>query len=76
MLTLDRAVAGQYLRIDAIDGAPELVQRLMEFGLLEGEIIQIVGFAPLGDPMELQIGETRLSVRKREAAGIAVTLLP
>jgi len=76
MLTLDQAEHGQRLRIESIDGAPELVQRLMEFGLLEGEIVEIVGFAPLGDPMELHIGQTRLSLRKREAAGITVTLLP
>jgi len=76
MLTLDRAEHGQRLRIESIYGAPELVQRLMEFGLLEGEIVEIGGFAPLGDPMELHIGQTRLSLRKREAAGITVTLLP
>ena len=75
MLTLDHAKPGQQLRIDRIDGPPELVQRLMEFGLLEGETIEIVGFAPMGDPIEIHIGGTRLSLRKREASQITVIVL-
>ncbi len=75
MPTLDHAKPGQRCRIDRIDGPPELVQRLMEFGLLEGDTIEIVGFAPLGDPIEIHVGGTRLSLRKREAAYVAVTPL-
>jgi ferrous iron transport protein A len=75
MPTLDQAQTGQRFRIDAIDGLPELVQRLMEFGLLEGETIEVIGFAPLGDPIEILVGDTRLRLRTREAAGIAVSLL-
>ena len=72
MKTLDQARAGERFRIERVDGPPELVQRLMEFGLLDGEFIEVVGFAPLGDPLEIHIGGTRLSLRKREAACVAV----
>lgn len=75
MKTLDQSRAGERLRIERVDGPPELVQRLLEFGLLEDEIIEVVGYAPLGDPLEIHIGGTRLSLRKREAACIAVTPL-
>lgn len=75
MPTLDQAKPGQHCRIERIDGPPELVQRLMEFGLLEGEEIEVVGFAPLGDPLEIHIGGTRLSLRKRDAASITITLI-
>jgi ferrous iron transport protein A len=75
MPTLDQGRPGQRFRIDRIDGAPELVQRLLEFGLLDGETVEIVSLAPLGDPMEIHVGGTRLSLRKREAAGINVTPL-
>jgi ferrous iron transport protein A len=47
----------------------------MEMGLLEGETIEVVGFAPLGDPMEIRVGDYRLSIRKTEAARVAVSLL-
>jgi ferrous iron transport protein A len=76
MKTLDQSRPGDRLCIERVDGSPELVQRLLEFGLLEGEIIEVVGIAPLGDPLEIHIGGTRLSLRKREASCIAVTQLP
>ena len=75
MPTLDRAPSGQRCRIERIDGSPELVQRLCEFGMLEGEEIVVVGVAPLGDPIEIEVGFTRLSLRKRDAAGVIVAPL-
>ena len=72
MPALDQAVAGHRYRVERIEGAAELVQRLLELGLLEGEEVVVVGFAPLGDPMEIEVGSTRLSLRKRDAANITV----
>lgn len=57
-----------------IEGDPVLIQRLYEFGLLEGEVVEYLGHAPLGDPIEIRLGNTRLSLRKSEAAGIVVQL--
>lgn len=70
--SLDRLSAGQRGRILDITGEPALVQRLLEFGLLDGEVVELVAVAPLGDPLEVRIGNTRLSLRRREAAGIRV----
>jgi ferrous iron transport protein A len=56
----------------AVSGEPDLVQRLYEFGLFEGEEIEVLALAPLGDPIEIRLGNTRLSLRKSEAAGISV----
>jgi len=67
--------AGQRAEIVALTGDPALVQRLYEFGLLEGETIEFLGHAPLGDPIEIRIGNARLTLRKAEAAGITVTVL-
>ncbi len=75
MPSLAEIHAGQRGRIDLIDGPPEVAQRLMEFGLIEGEIVEIIGFAPMGDPIEILIGDSRLSLRKREAAHITLSLL-
>ena len=55
-----------------IDGDDGLVQRLMEMGLLEGEEVEVVGFAPMGDPMEVRLGDYRLSLRRVEAARVHV----
>jgi len=56
----------------AVSGEPDLVQRLYEFGLFEGEEIEVLALAPFGDPIEIRLGNTRLSLRKSEAAGISV----
>ena len=63
---------GDSAEVLSIDGPPNLVQRLYEFGLLEGETIELLAVAPLGDPIEIRLGNTRLTLRKAEAARIAV----
>src|SRR6187200_1000875 len=50
MPRLDELPAGTRARIASIDGDAALVQRLMELGVLEGEEVEVIGFAPLGDP--------------------------
>ena len=75
MLPLDQLRVGQRGRIVAIQGDDPLVQRLMEMGLLEGDEIEVVGFAPLGDPLEIRLADYRLSLRRSEAARILVTPL-
>jgi len=50
--------------------------RLFEMGLTPGAEIEIVRYAPLGDPIDLKIRGYHLSLRKREAAGIRVTRIP
>ena len=74
MPTLDLLKPGQRGRIDAIAGADALVQRLLEMGLLDGEEVEVVGVAPLGDPMEIRLRDYRLSLRRSEAARIRVAL--
>ncbi|MCS7022158.1 MAG: ferrous iron transport protein A [Gemmataceae bacterium] len=72
MRPLNTFQVGQRGVIRRVDGPPALVQRLGEFGVLEGETIEVLGFAPLGDPMEVRVGASRLSLRKAEAAGVLV----
>jgi len=66
---------GQKARIDRIDGGDAITQRLMEMGLLEGDVIELVGFAPLGDPLEIRLRDYCLSLRKSEAARVQVQVL-
>lgn len=63
---------GDRAEVVAITGDPALVQRLSEFGLFEGETVEFLGTAPLGDPIEIRLGNTRLTLRKAEAAGVTV----
>lgn len=75
MPSLDQLTAGRKARVKAIQGQDSVVQRLLEMGLTEGEEIEVIGFAPLGDPMEIRLRDYRLSLRRIEAAGVTVELL-
>ena len=73
--SLDQLRPGQRARIEALDGDDSLAQRLMEMGLLEGEEVEVIRFAPLGEPVEVRLGDYCLSLRRREAARVRVTPL-
>jgi ferrous iron transport protein A len=75
MPSLDQLRVGQRARIQSLSGIDTLLQRLMEMGLLEGEEIEVLAIAPLGDPVEILLRDYRLSLRRREAASITVSLL-
>ena len=47
--------------------------RLMEMGLLVGTPVELVRFAPLGDPVEIKIRGYHLTLRKHEADQIFVS---
>ena len=47
--------------------------RILEMGLLAGTPVEIVRFAPLGDPIELKVRGYHLSLRRHEADLILVT---
>jgi Fe2+ transport system protein FeoA len=52
---------------------PEGVRlRLLEMGLTEGARCRVVRYAPLGDPMEVQVRGYFLSLRAVEAEGVLV----
>jgi ferrous iron transport protein A len=76
MASLDQLKRGQRATVTALHGDDAIVQRLLEMGLLEGEEIEVLGFAPLGDPMEIRLRDYRLSLRRSEAARITVTPAP
>jgi ferrous iron transport protein A len=75
MPSLDQLRIGQIGCIESVRGTDAIVQRLFEMGLLEGEQVQVLGFAPLGDPMEIRLNDYRLSLRRSEAARVLVKML-
>jgi ferrous iron transport protein A len=74
MTSLDMLRAGQSACVEAIHGQDGIVQRLYEVGLLEGTIVEVIGFAPMGDPIEIRLQDYRLSLRRSEAARVQVRL--
>lgn len=75
MATLDQLQAGQRARVQAVRGNDGIVQRLLEMGLLEGEEVEVMRFALLGDPMEIRLRDYCLSLRRSEAARVEVAMI-
>lgn len=75
MVSLDQLKPGQRARIETVQGSDVVVQRLLEMGLLEGDEIEVITLAPMGDPMEIRRGDTRLSLRRIDAAHLIMTPL-
>ena len=44
----------------------------MEMGLTDGEEIELLGFAPLGDPIEFLVRGYRISLRASEARRVSI----
>ena len=53
-----------------VEGSDDISLRLMEMGLTPGTSVRLLGTAPLGDPLELELRGYRLSVRRSEAARV------
>ena len=69
---LDLLREGQRARIVDIDGDDAVAIRLMEMGLTDGEDIECVGFAPMGDPIEYLVRGYRVSLRRAEARRVRI----
>lgn len=72
MITLADLAVGQRGRVACVDGADSLAMRLLEMGLTPGAELKLIGVAPLGDPIEIELRGYRLSLRKSEAKRVSV----
>ena len=67
MRPLSSLTPGERAVVARIDIPPEQRGRLLEMGLLPGTPVELVRFAPLGDPVEIKLRNYHLSLRKLEA---------
>jgi ferrous iron transport protein A len=78
LMDLDAAIPLQSVRPgDAgrlvVQGAANAtIQRLMAMGLMPGTFVKVIRVAPLGDPIVLETHGFQVSLRKREAHGLAI----
>ena len=70
MKTLSELRPGERGRVAEIEGCDAVACRLLEMGLTPGADVLVIGTAPLGDPLELELRGYRLSLRKQEAARV------
>lgn len=73
-MKLSDLVVGQQATITDFS-KDEISIKLMEMGLIPGEIVYIEKFAPLGDPISIAVAGYSLSLRLNEAENITVELV-
>ena len=72
-MLLSMIAAGEIAQIDELCGGEEVRQRLADMGFLPGRIVSVIGFAPGGgDPIEVEVMGSRISIRRNEAALIRI----
>jgi ferrous iron transport protein A len=76
LLTLSELSPGQSAVVDEVVGDDSLASRLMEMGILDGEAIEVIGRAPMGDPTEYALRGYRISLRQNESDRVLVSLVP
>jgi ferrous iron transport protein A len=75
MTTLAALPLGERAKVRSLGASGPMKRRLMDMGLVPGEEVRVVKVAPLGDPIEITVKSYCLSLRKKEAEGIAVEVV-
>lgn len=70
--TLKDAVVGKYYIVKKINGTGPLKRRIMDMGITKNAEIYIRKVAPLGDPIQINIRNYELSLRRADAELISV----
>lgn len=72
-MNLSNLKPGQSGVIRDISGHQDTANKLMQIGLVPGETVRVLRYAPLGGPMEIEIMGYRLAIRKADAHHILLS---
>ena len=64
-MTLKDLNIGETAVVGTVGGEGALRQHFLDMGLIPGEEVTLVKFAPMGDPMELSIHGYELTLRRQ-----------
>ncbi len=68
----DASSGDRCMVLDIAKEPPEMRSRLFALGIIPGSALEILRFAPMGDPMQVKVGGSFVSIRKSEADIITV----
>ena len=71
-MTLKELGIGQSAIIETVGGTGALRQHFLDMGVIPGAEVTVLKYAPLGDPVEIQIHGYSLTLRLDDAAKIGV----
>ena len=72
MKTLRDAKVGQTVKVVKLHGEGAVKRRIMDMGITRGVEVYVRKLAPLGDPIEVNVRNYELSIRKADAESIEV----
>ena len=73
--TLSTAKSGDHCVVLEIASEPaEIKSRLYSLGIIPSPVLKLLRVAPLGEPMQVKVGGSFISIRKSEAAIISVDI--
>ena len=73
-MTLDQLHISQSATIHSVGGRGALRQHLLDMGIIPGATVTLKKFAPMGDPIQVDIHGYELTLRKDDAAKIQVDI--
>ena len=71
-MTLKELEIGKSAVIKTVGGEGALRQHFLDMGVIPGAEVTVIKFAPMGDPMELQIHGYELTLRLADADQITI----
>ncbi len=75
-MTLRELKVGEKARIMKVGGEGALRQHFLDMGVIPGAELAVIKYAPMGDPIEIEIHGYRLTLRLAEAQEIEIEKIP
>jgi len=72
MKTIADLKVGEKATIINLTAEKKLYERLTDFGLTDGCVVEVIRVAPLGDPILLKVRGCQIALRKADSALIEV----
>ena len=70
--TVNDLLPGERGFIQEITAPESIRQRIMDLGIIEGVMIEMIRSAPLGDPVQIKVLDTLLALRRSEASMLVI----
>ncbi|MCW4018446.1 MAG: ferrous iron transport protein A [Candidatus Bathyarchaeota archaeon] len=72
-MRLSELKPGQQATVTKIEETGTARRRIMDMGIVRGSKVKVICRAPLGDPLEIEIRDYKLSLRKNDVQNVYVT---
>ncbi|MFA9398931.1 MAG: ferrous iron transport protein A [Clostridiaceae bacterium] len=75
LISLDKIPIGSFATVRRLTAEENFRRRLLDLGLINGTIIEVLRKSPAGDPIAYEIRGTVIAFRKNESCKILVELI-